>query len=333
MSEILSVQNLSHHYDQDLVFSNLSLSVKKGEWLALLGGSGCGKSTLLRCISGLIKPSGGSIFIEGVNITHTPANQRGVGLVFQDYALFPTCTVRENIEFGRKNSAPSCTDLLKLISLKGMEHRFPAQLSGGQQQRVALARALAAQPKILLLDEPFANIDAFKKNALISELRMLLQGVSVIFVTHDRSDAMAIADRIAVFDGRSIAQISEPEDLYTHPKTLGIAEKTGICNILEGEGSRTDISTALGVIQTQTELSKGRHTLLVRPEDFECIPNTEGSGTILQRSYIGGRYRYTVMQNQVEITIYSTTKIPTHTAVHIHQRQPLWVIPPNKEHK
>ena len=160
MSNPLVIKNLSHRYDTSPVFQNIDLDVKKGEWMALLGGSGCGKSTLLRIIAGFIKPQEGVIYIHGKNVSSLPPHKREVGLVFQDYALFPTQTVRQNIAFGRKKYAPTCMDLLSLVSLQGMENRFPSQLSGGQQQRVALIRALAAQPQ-MTTSSPSSH--AFKK--------------------------------------------------------------------------------------------------------------------------------------------------------------------------
>ena len=205
MSSLLSIQALSHHYGAVVVYKDLHLELKKGEWIALLGESGCGKSTLLRAIAGLVKPSQGRILLDGHDISSLPPHKRGVGLVFQDYALFPNLSVSDNIEFGMPLPRNQTETLLELTGLQRESLRKPAQLSGGQQQRVALARALAAQPKILLLDEPFANIDAARKEELGLELRHLLQDCSVILVTHDRADAMALADKLAIFDRQHLA--------------------------------------------------------------------------------------------------------------------------------
>lgn len=324
MSELLSIERLTHQYGETPVFSNLNLNMKGGEWVGLLGGSGCGKTTLLRCISGLITPSKGKIFLEGKDITSTPPAQRGVGLVFQDYALFPTSTVEENISFGRKNTAPTCEQLLSLISLENMNGRLPAQLSGGQQQRVALARALAAQPRLLLLDEPFANIDAYKKASLIEELRTLLKDVAVLFVTHDRSDAMAIADRIAVFDMGGIAQFDTPVNIYTKPNTVGVAEKTGFCSVISCLGSGEKRNTSWGTVHVHPSQSTSQ-TLLVRPEDFTC--SVDGPYTMQQSLYLGGRYQYKIIHEEHELTIFGDTPIAKGTRVSLTQKKPLWVIP------
>ena len=324
MSELLSIERLTHQYGETPVFSNLNLNMKNGEWVGLLGGSGCGKTTLLRCISGLITPSKGKIFLEGKDIISTPPAQRGVGLVFQDYALFPTSTVEENITFGRKKTAPTCEQLLSLISLEKMKDRLPAQLSGGQQQRVALARALAAQPRLLLLDEPFANIDAYKKASLIEELRTLLKDVAVLFVTHDRSDAMAIADRIAVFDMGGIAQFDSPVNIYAKPNTVGVAEKTGFCSIIPCTGMGDERTTLLGTVKVHPSDSSSQ-TLLIRPEDFTC--SLDGKYTVRQSFYLGGRYQYEISHEGHTITIFGDTSIPKGRSVSLKQKNPLWVIP------
>ncbi|MAA79180.1 MAG: ABC transporter [Deltaproteobacteria bacterium] len=324
MSNLLSIQNVMHQYGKTTVFSHLNLSMEHGEWVGLLGGSGCGKTTLLRCIAGLITPSEGSIHLEDKDITHSPPNERGVGLVFQDYALFPTCTVQENINFGRVSNAPTCAELLSLISLQGMEHRLPSQLSGGQQQRVALARALAAQPKLLLLDEPFANIDAYKKSSLIQELKHLLKGVAVLFVTHDRSDAMAIADRLAVFDMGGIAQFDTPFNVYTKPSTVGVAEKTGFSTIIPCCGTGKIRETALGKFHVHSSESSGQN-LLIRPEDLSCT--MDGPYLIEEAYYLGGRYQYLIRQGKYTINIFGEFPLKRGTHVSLKQKNPLWIIP------
>ena len=324
MSNLLSIQNVMHQYGKTTVFSDVHLDIKHGEWVGLLGGSGCGKTTLLRCVAGLIHPSRGKILLEEKDITCSPPNERGIGLVFQDYALFPTCTVEENINFGRVRGAPTCTQLLSLISLQGMEQRLPAQLSGGQQQRVALARALAAQPKLLLLDEPFANIDAYKKSSLIEDLRLLLSDVAVLFVTHDRSDAMAIADRLAVFDMGGIAQFDTPLNVYTKPSTTGVAEKTGFSTIIPCSGTGEIRETVLGKVRVHPSESTG-DTLVIRPEDFMCTPN--GPLQLEQSYYLGGRYQYAIRQGKHTITVFGEIPIQKGASVSLMQKNPLWIIP------
>ena len=211
MSNILEVSGLTHRYDgaDESTFHNVDLNLQPGELLAVLGASGSGKSTFLRCIAGLEEPSEGTITIDGVTVVESgrervPAEHRGIGMVFQDYALFPAMTVRENIAFGLRDpvaAADAVSRWAKLLRLEDLLERRPASLSGGQQQRVALARALAPAPKLLLLDEPFANLDGNLREEVGHELRELFRGgkMAVVLVTHDRAEAFALADRIAVF--------------------------------------------------------------------------------------------------------------------------------------
>ena len=218
-----SVRNLSHHYGSQPTFSNISLDIKQGECVALLGESGCGKSTLLRCIAGLSEPSGGTISIGGQEVysaSQISPGKRALGFVFQDYALFPALTVEQNIAFGTSPDQHNrVQELMELVGVSQLKARFPQQLSGGQQQRVALARSLAPNPKLLLLDEPFSNVDAHRRFEIGEELREILQvhNTSAIFVTHDQTDALSLSDRVAVMtlsNGEgTIAQYDTPECL------------------------------------------------------------------------------------------------------------------------
>ena len=327
MSSVLTLQGLAHRYNEDWIYRDLNLEVAQGEWIALLGASGCGKTTLLRSIAGLIAPSDGKIILAGEDITTAPPSKRGIGLVFQDYALFPNHTVAQNIAFGRKSTAPSVKELLSIIGLSNFEHRRPSQLSGGQQQRVALARALAAQPKLLLLDEPFANIDAFKKESLMQELKSILKGVSVIFVTHDRSDAMAMADRLAVFDGGSLAQIQSPEDLYQFPRSRSIAELTGSCNFLTIHNKNQEATSIFGSCTLVHAMTTQEAIALARPSSFAIQPEEKGDSQIMARHYVGGLFRYRIVKEEVEIMVESHTRIEVGRRVQVIQKQPLWIIP------
>ena len=219
----LELRALSHHYGEQQILDGITFQLDAGECVALLGESGSGKSTALRCIAGLEQPSNGQIFISGTKVygsqVWVPTERRGVGLVFQDYALFPSLTVAENIAFGLQvRDAQRVASLLKLTGLEDWKNQRPAQLSGGQQQRVALARALAPRPSLLLLDEPFANVDAHRRSQLGQALRRLLQaeGASALLVTHDQSSALVLCDRLAVLtpgdNGAILGQMDSPEE-------------------------------------------------------------------------------------------------------------------------
>lgn len=328
MSSLLCVQSLSHAYGDLLVYENLNLEVQKGEWLALLGESGCGKSTLLRSVAGLITPTAGKILLDGNDITLTPPHRRGVGLVFQDYALFPNLTVQENIEFGMQPSPSTerTKELLQLIGLSGLHNRYPAQLSGGQQQRVALARTLAIRPKLLLLDEPFANIDAARKESLGLELRTLLKGCSVILVTHDRSDAMALADKIAILEDRKIAQLDSPEVIYTKPKNQTIAELSGPTNIISGSATGVQVQTKIGTFSL-IEPRQGSVEILIRPDDVQLQNDEHGVLKIVHQHYVGGAFRIYATGLDQNWIFNAPRRLDTKSLVSISAKQAVWAFP------
>lgn len=305
----LVIKNLQHAYQDLVVFTDLNLTVKPGEFVAVLGPSGCGKTTLLRAIAGLAHPQNGSIYLAGKCVFEggrqkIPAEQRHVGLVFQDYALFPFQTVRENIAFGlRQRSADKEKDvqarvdeLLRLIDMEAYADRHPAKLSGGQQQRVAIARALATRPQLLLLDEPFANVDTTLRQNLSEQLQMLVrsQGVSVLLVTHDCSEALALSDRVAILDPcgdtTKIAQFDTPEHIYHHPSNRCVAEFLGPAGFIPGEARNGVASTAFGEIALSNKV-EGKVDLVLRPEMVSFTENPSGQCEVLARSFQGHVYR------------------------------------------
>ncbi|MFN3448408.1 MAG: ABC transporter ATP-binding protein [Roseococcus sp.] len=228
-----------------MALEGLSLTVGEGEFVALLGGSGSGKSTLLRVVAGFERPDAGRVLLKGRDITADPPPARDVAMMFQSYALFPHMSVRENIAYGLRRAgadaraiAARVAELVALLRLEGLEARRPAQLSGGQQQRVALARALARRPALVLLDEPLAALDAGLRERTGLELRALQRrtGASFVMVTHDQSEALALADRVALLEGGRIAQVAPPRELYERPATRGVARFLGAANILEAGG-------------------------------------------------------------------------------------------------
>ena len=239
---LLILKNISKRFDQTPAVSDVSLEVERGEFFGLLGPSGCGKTTTLRMIAGLEKPDSGSIEFDGTDITNRPAERRGFGMVFQNYALFPHLNVAENVAFGlRARHKPAAeirdrvTSALELVQLPGYEKRRVDELSGGQQQRVAIARAIAIEPALLLFDEPLSNLDVTLREATRSELRELVArlGLTAVYVTHDQEEAFALCDRISVMMGGRILQTGPPRDLYERPDQLPVARFLGRNNLIQ----------------------------------------------------------------------------------------------------
>jgi putative spermidine/putrescine transport system ATP-binding protein len=239
----VEVRGLSRSYDAVVALRAVDLAVAPGEFVSLLGPSGCGKTTLLRCIAGLIAPTAGDVLVDGRDITHLPVHRRGLGMVFQSYALFPHMTVAENVGFGLRmrgmataEAQKHIAEALALLQMQGLEQRYPGQLSGGQQQRVALARSLVTRPKVLLLDEPFGALDAQLRDAMQIELRRMQRrlGVTTVFVTHDQHEAFTMSDRVAVMSGGELQQLDTPSAIYNRPKTPFVAEFIGQVNRFEG---------------------------------------------------------------------------------------------------
>jgi iron(III) transport system ATP-binding protein len=238
---LLSLKNLSKRFDKTVAVSDVSLEVERGEFFGLLGPSGCGKTTTLRMIAGLETPNTGIIEFDGNDITNLPAERRGFGMVFQNYALFPHLNVLENVAFGlraRHKPKPEIRDRVKgaleLVQLPGYEKRRVDELSGGQQQRVAIARAIAIEPALLLFDEPLSNLDVALREETRGELRELVSrlGLTAVYVTHDQDEAFALCDRISVMSGGRILQTGRPRDLYEHPAQLSVGRFLGRNNLI-----------------------------------------------------------------------------------------------------
>jgi iron(III) transport system ATP-binding protein len=280
---ILSIHNLSKKYSSKSKFAvdKISLEVAKGEFLALIGESGCGKTTLLRLIAGFEVPDSGQIILNEKVISSeqqfVKPEQRKIGMVFQDYALFPHLTVTENIAFGlghlsKEEREQRIKEILELVGLQVYAKRYPHLLSGGQQQRVALARALAPQPNLILLDEPFSNLDAVLKEQVRDDVRNIIKkaGATAIFVTHDTKDALSTADRIAILKEGKIQQLGTPQELYEHPKNLYVANFFGKVNTLNAEASAAGFSFSAGVLKTsQSPGAEGKVVMAIRPEHIQ----------------------------------------------------------------
>lgn len=249
----LDVDNLTVRYGGAVAVDGVSLAIEPGEVVALLGPSGCGKTTLLRVIAGFVRQAGGRVLVDGTAIDHLPANQRNVGIVFQNYALFPHMTVAENVAYGLRARGQRGASvelrierMLEMVQLGAFRTRLPRQLSGGQQQRVALARALAVEPSILLLDEPFAALDRNLRLDMQIEVKRLQRqlGLTTILVTHDQDEAMSIADRIAVMNKGKVEQFDTPVAVYDRPKTLFVNGFIGTTNLLAGKVTAIAAGTA-----------------------------------------------------------------------------------------
>lgn len=242
----VSLSGLTLSYGPTVAVPNLDLDIRESELIALLGPSGCGKTTTMRAIAGLLAPTTGSIIIDGRDVTRVAANKRGIGLVFQSYALFPHLSAFENVAFGLRLRKLSHREIrarteagMATVGLTGFETRKPTELSGGQQQRLALARSLVMEPKVLLLDEPLSNLDARLRLEMRTELQRVQKetGVTMVFVTHDQSEALALADRIVLMKDGEIVQLGTPAELYAEPATAFAADFMGFENIFRVEGA------------------------------------------------------------------------------------------------
>jgi putative spermidine/putrescine transport system ATP-binding protein len=269
----LELENLSKAFGAHRAVDGLTLAVDKGEFVALLGPSGCGKTTTLQMIAGFVEPSGGAIRLEGRDLLTVKPAKRGLGIVFQSYALFPHMTVAENVSFGlemqgvaKVERSRRVGETLELVGLGAFAQRHPRQLSGGQQQRVALARALVIQPRILLLDEPLSNLDAKLREEMQIELRQIQRtvGTTTILVTHDQAEAMALSDRIVVMNKGRAEQIGPPNEAYERPATPFVANFLGKTNLLNGANVRPErISFAASGLagSVRTRIFQGNHWL------------------------------------------------------------------------
>lgn len=324
-SAYLTIQNLAKHYPgtpkPSVVGVNLTLG--KGRILALLGPSGCGKTTLLRMIAGFTTPNSGRLMAGGEDMRSVPLHQRNIGMVFQSYALFPHMTVAENIAFGlemRRLSRTECRSkvdqMLALTHLDNLAKRRINTLSGGQQQRVALARALVIEPKLLLLDEPLANLDVKLRKAMGAEIRTLQRrlGITVIFVTHDQDEALSIADDIAVMSAGTIQQKGSPSDIYDRPVNRFVAEFVGRGNFLEAAWSSTGpVLEAFGACSFPDIAPwSGTRTVMIRPHRIRIVPDGSNTvseplnlckGTITEVVYMGESRSYTVSVGDKEIIV------------------------------
>ena len=323
-SPILQLRGISKTFPNSKTpaVNQVNLELQQGELLGLLGPSGCGKTTLLRIVAGFEKISQGEVELAGKIVSdrniNIPPEKRNTGMVFQDYALFPHLTVAENIAFGLKGKKTAANggiflhgrlknreiqqrihNVLDLVGLSSLEKRYPHELSGGQQQRVALARAIAPQPALILLDEPLSNLDVQVRHRLREEIRAILKaaGTTAIFVTHDREEALAISDKIAVMRDGKLEQIGTPEAIYTKPSSRFVAEFVTQANFLTARREGQNWTTEIGKVELPTAITTAecdRAELMLRQEDLIVTPDPDNNSlvTVKERQFLGREYRY-----------------------------------------
>lgn len=338
----IEIRNLFKRFKKVVAINHIQLDVNQGEMLTLLGPSGCGKTTTLRCIAGLEKPEEGDIVIDGkpmLSKGFVPPSKRGIGMVFQNYAVWPHMKLYGNIAYGlkiQKIPKPKIKErvhqVLALVGLSGLENRYPAQLSGGQQQRVALARALVSNPKVLLLDEPLSNLDAKLREGLRFEIKSLVRrmGITSVYVTHDQAEAMVISDRIVVMDSGNVVQIGNPQDIYKKPANKFVADFIGTMNFIDGEviqvlqdSDRVNVRTEFcekmlcNMPNAATTLSPGAKVFVsIRPEDVAVFaePSRQAEnifqGTLAHKAYLGNFLYLFVKVNGTMIRVQVSHHMP-----------------------
>ena len=331
MPPYLSIENLTVSYGETRVLDRVSLGVERGEMIALLGSSGCGKTTLLRSIAGFVMPDSGTISVGGRDITRLPPEARETAMMFQSYALWPHMSVADNIAYGlrmrgwkREAMAARVEEMLKLLQLEGFGPRLVTQLSGGQRQRVAMGRALAVDPHLLLLDEPMSNLDYKVRLELRHELRALQKriGITAVYVTHDREEALTLADRIAVIDTGRIVQIGAPEEIFHQPSSAFVAGFMGADNALDVVRTESGGLAAVGN-GTPTERRIRAH---FRSDAARLAGATSGTtgdgdlvltGTVAQSVYVGQGYRYRVRAGEADIWVHAPERVAEGTTTRV----------------
>ncbi|MDO9617255.1 MAG: ABC transporter ATP-binding protein [Pseudomonas sp.] len=296
----LSIQGLHKSYGETAIFSDINCEIAKGEFITLLGPSGCGKSTLLRCIAGLTGVNGGQILLDGENLVPVAPQKRGIGMVFQSYALFPNMTVQQNVAFGLRmqkvkgsEAEQRVKDVLELVELNDFAGRYPQQLSGGQCQRVALARSLVTRPRLLLLDEPLSALDARIRKHLREQIRSIQQelGLTTIFVTHDQEEALVMSDRIFLMNAGKIVQSGDAETLYTAPADAFAAGFIGNYNLLDADAA------------SRLLLRPVNSRVAIRPEAIQIGAQGSIEGQIRSHRLLGNVIRYRVEARGVELLV------------------------------
>lgn len=343
MGVSIQIDNVIKKYGNDTIINGLSLEIKPGEFFTLLGPSGCGKTTLLRMIIGFNSIEGGAIKINDKIVNNIPTNKRNIGMVFQNYAVFPHMSVADNVAFGLKNRkvakeeiAKQVDEILKIVKIDHLKDRMPARLSGGQQQRVALARAIVIHPEVLLMDEPLSNLDAKLRVEMRNAIKEIQNkiGITTVYVTHDQEEALAISDRIAVMNGGVIQQIGKPKEIYQRPANIFVSTFIGLSNILEAYVKTKDCAAGSKKVVFQNDgyeismhnisdfVQDGQKVKVsVRPEEFEIHTSGAGIAATVESSVFLGLSTHYFMElsngNKAEIIQYSDDQdiIPNGTKV------------------
>ncbi|MBC8120666.1 MAG: ABC transporter ATP-binding protein [Gemmatimonadaceae bacterium] len=326
---LLRLDDLTKNYEPGRsALQGISLEVEEGEVLAVLGPSGCGKTTLLRLVAGFELPDRGSIQFGGQTVATgrraAPAEARGIGMVFQDFALFPHLSVARNVGFGLERPTPKrIGELLELVGLESRQDSYPHELSGGQQQRVALARALAPEPRLILLDEPFSNLDVEVRAYLREEVRAVLKrtATAAIFVTHDRSEALSLGDRVAVLQDGRLEQWGRPEQVYREPQSRFVAQFVGRANFLKARRTRTGWQTELGLVALDG-VPGDEADVVVYPEAVLLSDDPHGQVEVVGVTFLGKEYRYRLRlpsgtEWQAEVVSTTALKVGTHVRVEL----------------
>jgi putative spermidine/putrescine transport system ATP-binding protein len=306
----LTIDGLTQRYGSFTALEDFSLTVQRGEFISLLGPSGCGKTTTLQALAGFVRPSAGRILLDGRDITGVPPERRGLGIVFQSYALFPHMTVADNVAFGLemrgitlKERGTRVARMLELVQLDSMAGRYPRELSGGQRQRVAVARALVIEPPVLLLDEPLSNLDAKLREAMQFELRRIQRrmGTTTLMVTHDQAEALSISDRVVVMHGGRIQQVDAPHRLYEQPASRFVSGFVGKTNCLDAtmRDGALELPGGLRIPLGEDEATANEGqalTLLLRPEKLRLRPAGQGRlpARVTERFFLGAQWLYRV---------------------------------------
>ena len=331
MSVNINIKNAVKRYGENTILSGLSVNIKEGELFTLLGPSGCGKTTLLRMIAGFNSIEGGEFYFNDAIINQMSPSKRNIGMVFQNYAIFPHLTVRENVKFGLKNRKLSkdemnkmTDEMLKTMQIEQYADRLPEKLSGGQQQRVALARAVVIKPDVLLMDEPLSNLDAKLRVEMRSVIRDIQRsvGITTVYVTHDQEEALTMSDTIVVMNQGYIQQIGTPEDIYNEPQNAFVADFIGDSNILPATMVEDKVVKMLGATWQCVDVGFGRNKpvdAVIRPEDIDLVKPEEGiiEGVVTHLIFKGVHYEMEVLANNYELLVHSTDMFPVGTEVGI----------------